>query len=115
MITEQERAELKTLMIDRIAELEASIARLRERVETVSPDSAIGRLSRLDSMINAGTVNQAIHDSQAKLTRLRNRLERIADADFDQCRMCGQPLSIERLRAAPDRGVCTTCLSAKHA
>lgn len=113
MLTEELKAEIKALIEERIAELEANVETLRERVQPVEPDVAIGRLSRTDSMINAGTAGLALKDAQNKLTRLRNRLERIDDPAFNQCSLCNTELTPERLRAAPDRGVCAKCLQKK--
>jgi DnaK suppressor protein len=111
MITDSQRAELKALIIARIAELEESIPRLRERTAPVSPDAAIGRLSRTDSMINAGTAAIALKDSESRLVRLKNRLEKILSKDFDKCGLCGNQIEWGRLVAALDRGICPTCLA----
>lgn len=111
MLTPEQRAEIKALIERTIAELEESIPRLKERVGPVEPDAAIGRLSRTDSMINAGTVGLALQDAQTRLNRLRNRLEKIDQQDFDRCPMCQTDLSWERLLAVPDRGVCAACLT----
>lgn len=114
MLTPEQRSEIKALIEERIAELEANIPRLEERVAPVSPDSAIGRLSRTDSMMNAGTVGLALKDSRTKLTRLRNRLAALDNPDFDQCGFCNNPIGWERLLAAPDRGICAPCLNQKR-
>lgn len=111
MITDEQRADLRALIERNIAELEVSIPRMREQMAPVAPDSAIGRLSRTDSMMNAGTVGLALKDAQARLTRLRNRLERIDDPEIDRCSICRKELGLQRLFAVPDRGMCTDCLS----
>ncbi len=111
MITDIQRAELKALIETRIAELEESIPRLRERTAPVAPDVAIGRLSRTDSMMNAGTASIALRDSEMRLLRLRARLEKIASKDFDKCGLCGNQIEWGRLVAALDRGICPTCLA----
>ncbi len=111
MLTENDRSRIKTLMEEQIAELEKSIPELRERSAPVSPDQAIGRLSRTDSMMNAGTVGLALKEARARLNRLRNRIDRVEDPEFDQCALCGEEIPLERLLVAPDRGVCPRCLS----
>ena len=113
MISPAQKKHLKELMTAQIAELEASIPRLEEGAAPVSPDSAIGRLSRTDSMINAATIGMALKDARNRLTRLRNRLERIDDPAFDTCGLCGEPIPYERLKAAPDRGTCSGCMRGK--
>ncbi len=111
MMTDEQRAQIKQLIEQSIREIEESIPRLQERMAPVSPDSAIGRLSRTDSMMNAGTVGLALKDAQSRLARLRKRLLKIDDSDFDRCGVCMQEISMERLIAVPDRGVCPQCLT----
>ncbi len=110
MMTPEQLSQLRILIEERIVELEESIPRLEERVAPVAPDVAIGRLSRTDSMMNAGTVGLALKDARERLTRLRNRLKRIDDESFSLCGLCGKEIGLDRLLAVPDRGVCKACL-----
>jgi DnaK suppressor protein len=98
-----------------IKELEASVISLKERMETVSPDLAIGRISRMDSLVNQGTVEMALAEESKKLNRLRDRIQRLDDPDFGRCALCNEWIPIERLKAAPDRGVCVPCMNARNA
>jgi len=110
-MTAEQREQIKELIEAQIAQLEVSTAHMREKLGPVSPDSSIGRLSRTDSMMNAGTVGLALKDANARLTRLRNRLDRVEDETFDQCALCGKTIGMERLLAVPDRGICKECLN----
>jgi DnaK suppressor protein len=97
-----------------IRELEASCASLRERMETVSPDLAIGRLSRMDSLVNQGTVEMALTESTRKLNRLRERIQQLDDVEYGRCALCNEWIPFERLLAAPDRGVCVPCMNKRQ-
>ena len=110
MLSPDQRSEIEQLIFAQIDELEASIQHMLERLAPVEPDVAIGRLSRMDSLVNKGTLEMSVAESQKRLNRLRDKLTRVHDADFGQCGMCGEMISLERLRAAPDRGVCVSCL-----
>lgn len=110
MLTASDRRKLRKVMESAIRELEASVASLKERMETVSPDLAIGRLSRMDSLVNQGTVEMALEEESRKLNRLRERIQRIDDPDFGRCARCNEWIPMERLKAAPDRGVCVPCM-----
>ncbi|MBX3729136.1 MAG: TraR/DksA family transcriptional regulator [Candidatus Sumerlaeia bacterium] len=114
MLTPKERKTVKAAIEAAIVEAEAMIEDLRTRAAPVSPDSAIGRLSRMDSMVNAGTARMALDQAEKKLSRLHARLDRIDDANFDVCGVCAGQLPMARLLAAPDRGVCVACLQQKH-
>ena len=113
MLTSDERRSLKNLIEEQISEIEASLKTMSANSKAVEPDRAIGRLSRYDSMVNAGTVQMAMAEAQKKLTRLRGKLSQIDDPEFGKCAMCGEWISRERLFAAPDRGVCVECLRKK--
>lgn len=113
MLTAEQREEIRALIEQEIAKLEESVERLRERLEVVAPDVAIGRLSRLDSMVNQGTAEMALGDAQKKLNRLMDKRARVDDPNFGRCARCEEWISIERLRAAPDRGVCVKCMQTK--
>ncbi len=115
MLAETDRKELRRIMEDAIRDLEASVKSLKERMETVSPDLAIGRLSRMDSLVNQGTVEMALSEESKKLNRLRDRIQRLDDEDFGRCALCNEWISLERLKAAPDRGVCVACMKARNA
>ncbi len=110
MLTAEQREEIRALIKSEIAHLEESTESLQQRLGTVEPDVAIGRLSRMDSLVNKGTVEMALAEELKKLKRLRDKLPRVDDPDFGICARCDGEISIERLRAAPDRGVCMTCL-----
>lgn len=110
MITEQDREKLREVMFALIKELEESLPALREKASPVAPDNSIGRLSRYDSMVNAGTAEMALQEAQKRLQRLRNNLARVDGPDFGKCAMCGDDISKERLFAAPDRGICVSCM-----
>jgi DnaK suppressor protein len=111
MLTAADRAELRKLMEEEIRALEQTLASLEKSEESISPDAAVGRLSRMDSMVNKGTMELAMAESQQRLRRLREKLARIDEPDFGKCPMCSEWISMDRLRAAPDRGVCVSCLN----
>ena len=110
MLTKEQRDEIRALIKSEIARLTESIAALEERTVPVSPDSAIGRISRMDSMVNRQTAEMALDQERRMLERLKGKLPRVDDPDFGQCMGCSEWIPMERLRAAPDRGLCTACL-----
>ncbi len=113
MLTVEQREELRILIREKIVELEKSLESLQEQANPIAPDNAIGRLSRMDSLVNQGTAEMAMVNTRKTLERLRGKLDRIDDANFGRCGKCNQWIPIERLRAAPDRGVCIECLRGK--
>jgi DnaK suppressor protein len=113
MLTLAERSELRSIIEREIEQLEATLATYVENAESVEPDAAIGRLSRMDSLVNRGTLEIAMAESRKRLGRLRDKLGRIEEPEFGRCGGCGVWIPMERLRVAPDRGVCVQCLGRK--
>jgi len=113
MMTPELREEMRVIIQDAINELEEQQDHLKERLDTVSPDSSIGRLSRMDSLVNKGTLEIAYSENQKKLNRLRDKLTKVDSEDFGKCAKCGNWIPEERLKAAPDRGMCRACLTEK--
>lgn len=98
--------------MEEIRKLRESVQSLRAQTQPEGPDSAVGRLSRMDSLVNKGTAELALGDVQKRLIRLEGKLERIDDPDFGRCAQCDEWIPMSRLRAAPDRGICVSCLNA---
>jgi DnaK suppressor protein len=84
-----------------------------EDTAPVSPDVAIGRLSRLDSM-QMQQMALAMQQRQKEAIReLQEALRRIDQGVFGRCQLCGQDIPAERLRYLPAATCCVTCLE-KH-
>lgn len=113
VLSAQEREELRAIIEQEILSLEEQLGGMKEKMQPVEPDAAIGRLSRLDSMVNQGTVEMAATELIKRLARLRDKLTRVDDKDFGKCGVCGKWITMERLRLSPDRGICVKCLQKK--
>lgn len=111
MLTTKEREEIRLLIESEIHTIEEALEHFRDESAPVPPDVAVGRLSRMDSLVNQETLTIAMDEAVRRLERLRDKIERIDDADFGRCAMCGEWISMERLRLAPERGVCVSCLN----
>ncbi|QJT07843.1 TraR/DksA family transcriptional regulator [Oceanidesulfovibrio marinus] len=108
-LTTQQRNELRERMQREIDGLEESIARLEQGLNPVAPDAAIGRLSRLDTMLNQGINQSSLSQSRTRLVRLQHALKRIDDPDFGTCAECGEAIPIARLLALPECDCCVEC------
>lgn len=108
-LTAEQRNELRERMRQEIEVLETNIARLEEGLSPVAPDVAIGRLSRLDTMLNQGINQSSLSQSRTRLVRLQHALKRINDPDFGECIECGEAIPIARLLALPECQMCVEC------
>ena len=108
------------LTIDQLVELEIriteEITRLKEESdataverETISPDVAIGRLSRLDAMQIQEIAKEGERRREERLPRLEIALEKIDTGEYGKCTRCGDWIAYERLAEQPETEHCSGC------
>lgn len=108
-MTDQEKAELKSVILKKIEITEQAVEDYKEMTKPVAPDVAIGRLSRMDAINNKSVVESALRESESKLNRLREAWGKIDENSFGLCSVCNQPIPFNRLRAMPDTKKCMNC------
>ena len=103
------KIELKRRMLQKLEKLAVDIAAFELLAKPVSPDDAIGRLTRMEA-INSKSINEAaLNKSKATLVRLERSLAMIADPDFGICIECEEPIPFKRLMAVPETDRCVNC------
>jgi DnaK suppressor protein len=108
METDQ-KTELKKNILGKIDSLKADIAAFKAVTKPVSPDSAIGRLTRMEA-INSKSINEAaLEKAKATMSSLERALARIDDPDFGLCCECEEPIAPARLMALPETELCIRC------
>ena len=75
----------------------------------ISPENAIGRISRMDAINNKSINDVALRKAELKLSNLKVALSRIDDPDFGICRKCNQVIPIGRLLLMPQVATCVNC------
>jgi DnaK suppressor protein len=108
-MTEEEREKIMQLITSGIEELKKSIAEMEESTKPVSPDNAIGRLSRIDAMSSRMVSDAALRAMKSRLSKLEYLLGRIDKPDFGMCSMCGEPIAVKRLMVMPESSRCIHC------
>jgi DnaK suppressor protein len=108
-MTEAERQEIMQLITSQIEELRRNISDMTESARPVSPDNAIGRLSRMDAMSGRMVSEAALQAMKTKLSTLEYLLGRIHKPDFGMCSVCGDPIAVKRLMVMPESTRCIHC------
>ncbi|MCF8358741.1 MAG: TraR/DksA C4-type zinc finger protein [Prolixibacteraceae bacterium] len=97
------------LLQNKRAKLERDIADLEESTQAEAPDSAIGRVSRMDS-INNRSVNEAtLRKKRLQLTKIDAALKEVGKPGFGLCIRCGNPIPVQRILLMPESKVCVAC------
>jgi DnaK suppressor protein len=107
-----ESKDLKILKNKIEAEIIAEQKLIKNLVETskpVSPDNAIGRLTRMEAISSRGVSEASLNSSREKLAKLKKALEKIDQPGFGICIKCDKQIPIGRIMALPENTLCVPC------
>lgn len=111
----QDKEIIKKIVDQHIEQIEQKLPGLKEQTKPISPDNAIGRLSRMEA-ISERSVNEATYrKAQVRLERLVATKERIDDEDYGECLECGEEIGLKRLKTLPESTLCMECLNERGA
>lgn len=102
-------SDLKSIIENEIAKTKKIIIEYKELTQPVSPDSAIGRVSRMDAINNKSVTESALRRYEEKLKNLNYMLEKSDTPDFGKCVACGKSIPIKRLIVRPESIKCIDC------
>lgn len=108
-MTDAERQTLRQRITAEIERLKPEIERLKEVTQPVAPDDAIGRISRMDNIVNNSVNKAALNKATSRLAGLEYALTQIHDPNFGTCDDCGNPIPMARLLAMPEANLCVHC------
>lgn len=109
-MNDAQRKEFTEYALAEIENLRAEIPRLKELIKPVAPDNAIGRISRMDNIVNQSVAEAQLSKAKVRLVRLQEALKRVdEDEEFGLCIDCGDPIPMARLKAMPETEMCVEC------
>lgn len=104
-----EKKELTRKIISEIEKTRKSIAIYKDMSQPISPENAIGRISRMDAINNKGVMEAALRQAEQKLVGLEAMLAQVDNKDFGMCKRCGNTIPFGRLLIMPDSPFCVSC------
>ncbi|MBU0482152.1 MAG: TraR/DksA C4-type zinc finger protein [Proteobacteria bacterium] len=104
-----DRDELRTRMMTEIVKVKKDILALQDLARPVEPDNAIGRLTRMEAISARGISEAKLKDAKNRLIMLDQALSRADSKNFGNCRECGDPIRIARLKLLPETTLCVEC------
>lgn len=108
-MTDKERSSLTEAIIKKLAKLEIDIVDLKEETKPVSPDCAIGRVSRMDAINNNSVNLSTLRKKEQQFQALQSALENINEEDFGVCVSCKKTIQPGRLLLVPESRRCIEC------
>lgn len=101
--------EIKEKILIEISKTENLIAEYQEMIKPITPDVAIGRVSRMDAIVGNAVTESALRQAQEKLKKLNYVLSKVDSADFGICLRCKSPIPIGRILFRPESVHCVNC------
>ena len=103
---------LRAHIYKKISSVKDDIQSFQELSRPVSPDNAIGRLTRMEA-INSKSINEAaLKKAEQTLLRMESALAMIDAPDFGLCKDCEEPIPFARLMIVPESDLCVQCAEA---
>ena len=101
----------RKLVEEHLVAIDEEILKLEELSKPISPDNAIGRLSRMEAINERSIHESALRKAKARKERLKDALHRIkTDDDYGYCTVCEEEISEKRMRSLPESHICVPCL-----
>ena len=108
-MTSKELRHIVTIIKQEIDKTENSIVNYKELTTPISPENAIGRVSRMDAINNKSVNDAALITAELKLKNLQIALSNIHDSDFGICHKCKSIIPIGRVMLMPQSRFCVNC------
>jgi len=104
-----DRVEIKKLIKKELKRVEQNIVDLKDLTQPISPENAIGRVSRMDAINNKSINEASLRKAEEKYIKLQEALSNVGEKDFGICIRCKQPIPVGRIMLMPQSNKCVNC------
>lgn len=94
---------------EEITRTQNQVLHYRELTKPISPENAIGRVSRMDAINNKSINESALRQAEEKLANLKRVREKAGSKDFGICLRCKNAIPVGRLMIRPESLYCVRC------
>ena len=108
MDSKQTKKIAKTIAAE-IKKTTESIFEYKKMCKPISPDDAIGRVSRMDAINNKSVLESALRKAENRLKKLKLVQKEILNKDFGMCIRCKKEIPLARLALVPESKKCVHC------
>lgn len=109
-MTKEDRTEIKHLIEYELKKITQKVIELKDLTGSVTPDDAVGRISRMDAIHNNSIVQASITNLENRLDQLTLAFHLIDEPDFGLCIKCHKAIPMERLKLRPEIRLCADCM-----
>tara|TARA_R110001592_G_scaffold12145_2_gene58635 strand:+ start:281 stop:643 length:363 start_codon:yes stop_codon:yes gene_type:complete len=114
MLSPEQVEHYRGLLLHRQQEIEVQFSQTEEMSQPVSPDPAIGRLTRQDAMQQQQMTLESRRRLELQRTQLQTALKRLDQGTYGACVMCKKPIAAARLDIVPESPLCVPCLELRN-
>lgn len=100
---------IKNQLDKEIERLKKQIEDYKELTKPISPENAIGRVSRMDAINNKSVLENALRKAEQRYNGMLKVYDRIGDKDFGECAKCHAKIPLQRLMIMPESRFCVKC------
>lgn len=104
-----ERARLKAIIVSDLEQIKKDVASLTEQAKPIPPDSAIGRLTRMEAIQAKSVAEAVLNETKIKRSKLEAALGRVDDDGYGVCCDCEEDIPIARMELVPESVKCVHC------
>ena len=109
-LSPEQIAELREELDRQLRKLEGSMRVTDQALEPVKLDqTAVGRLSRMDSLQNQGLTRNLKEREEVKLAQIHEALGRLEGGSYGLCTTCAGEIPFQRLFVFPEAPSCASC------
>jgi len=106
---ELDKKEIRANIEFEIEKTNTDITALVDLTQPISPENAIGRISRMDAINNKSINDASLLKSREKLKNLQVALDKLDTSDFGICIRCKKPIPVGRIMLMPQAKKCVNC------
>lgn len=108
-MSDEEHAEIKSMIIKSITALKKEMVILGEKGRPIAPDCSLGRLTRLEAMQEQEISVNRLHEAGIRLNKLEYALRKVDTPEYGICMECEEPIATDRLKLMPEASLCIRC------
>lgn len=90
-------------------EIEGHLGQVDPSQASITPDNAIGRLTRMEAIQAQQMASAGRHRLKKRLQQIKRALEQIEQGDYGTCVRCGEEIPRGRLEIKPESRLCVSC------
>lgn len=108
-LTPEQTELLRTELEGLLTQIDRSLQLSKEGSKPVALDEPIGRLSRMDAMLQQSMTRAGREGLEMKRRQIRESLSAMERGAYGLCRRCEELIAFKRLKVRPEAAFCVTC------